>query len=449
MSVQPTHSYSPIENQGSQDNALASSLMSSRVPKGVPTLNRIVSVPSQSGNASAGGTLQFQVPGGSNSNGYLRSNSAYIRGVCTVAGLANTNADIDICFANQVASASSLINRFQLSANSTQLEVINRYDNYHAIIEAHSMSAPYFTNDSSIVEYSNSRIVNGTTATSAVFNFCIPLASAVLSNVKSFPLFLSNLFIQLDLNSVGLAFKVGGTGATAPSNYTLSQVELVYELIQPDYSLLDAMRLSMSQNNKMFEMPMTCALGLTSSQQANVSSFSYNVGLNLASVEGVLIAEIATTAGASNSEAVVVAPANASCLTNLNSFIRNSTEANTNYRRIFIDSKQLISYDVWADSQNFLECQRTLGMMLDPALTTIATRANYCNAGVATGSYYVVGQSSNRFSESDLCMTGTPCQNLVIQLGKTGTTVATNYYIYILYDQVVVFDANGSVGVAK
>jgi hypothetical protein len=46
-------------------------------------------------------------------------------------------------------------------------------------------------------------------------------------------------------------------------------------------------------------------------------------------------------------------------------------------------------------------------------------------------------------------MTGTPCQNLVIQIGKTGVPVATNFYIYILYDQVVVFDSNGSVGVAK
>ena len=448
MSVQPTHSYSPIVNQGAQDNALPSSLISSRTPKSIPSLSRIVSVPSQSGNASAGGTLQFQIAGGSNSNGYLRSNSAYIRGVATVAKPAGGNANNDICFANQVASASSLINRFQLSANSTQLEVINNYSQYHAIIQSQSMSSAYFTNDSSIAEYSNSSIVSGV-ATSAVFNFCIPLASAVLSNVKSFPLFLSNLFIQLDLNSVGLAFKVGGTGATAPTNYTLSQVELVYELIQPDYSLLDAMRLSMAQNNKMFEMPMTCALGLTSSQQANVSTFSYNVGLNLASVEGFLIAECATTAAVSNSEAVIVAPADALALTNLNSFIRNSTEAQANYRRIFIDSKQLISYDVPYDSQNFLECQRTLGMLLDPALTTVATRTNYCNAGVATGAYYVVGQSSNRFSESDLCMSGTPCQNAVIQIGKTGTPVATNVYIYVLYDQVVVFDANGSVGVAK
>jgi hypothetical protein len=448
MSVQPSHSYSPIANQGAQDNALPSSLMSSRTPKSIPTLSRIVSTPSISGNASAGGTVQFSVPGGSNSNGYLRSNSAYIRGVCTVAKTAGGNADNDICFANQVASASSLINRFQLSAGGTNLETINRYDNYHASIQCQSMSSAYFTNDSSIVEYCNSRVVSGV-ATSAVFNFCIPLASAVLSNVKSFPLFLSNLFIQLDLNAIGLAFKVGGTNATVPTGFTLSQVELVYELIQPDYSLLDAMRLSMSQNNKMFEMPMTCALGLSSSQLANVTSFSYNVGLNLASVEGVLIVEVATTAATSNSEAVVIAPANALALTNLNSFIRNSTEAQTNYRRIFIDSKQLISYDVPFDSQNFLECQRTLGMMLDPALTTVATRANYCDAGVATGSYYVVGQSANRFSESDLCMTGTPCQNLVIQLGKSGTPVATNYYIYILYDQVVVFDANGSVGVAK
>jgi hypothetical protein len=135
--------------------------------------------------------------------------------------------------------------------------------------------------------------------------------------------------------------------------------------------------------------------------------------------------------------------------TAVNKFIRNSTEAQTNRRLFYLDGRQMVNYDVWADSQNFLECQRALGSILSLENTTIATRADYCAAGENAGSYYVVGQSGRRFAESDLCMSGSPVSNLVIQLSKSGTPVATSVYIYVLYDAVAVLDANGSCAVAK
>jgi hypothetical protein len=135
--------------------------------------------------------------------------------------------------------------------------------------------------------------------------------------------------------------------------------------------------------------------------------------------------------------------------TAVNAFIRNSTENNSNSRRFYLDGKQMVNYDVAMDSQNFLECQRALGSILSLENTTVATRATYCAAGVGDGSFYVVGQSGRRFAESDLCMAGSPCSNLVIQLAKSGTPVATSMYIYVLYDGVAVLDANGSCAVAK
>ena len=111
----------------------------------------------------------------------------------------------------------------------------------------------------------------------------------------------------------------------------------------------------------------------------------------------------------------------------------------------------MVNYDVWADSQNFLECQRALGSLLSLDNTTIATRADYCATAVGDGAYYIVGQSGRRFAESDLCMAGSPVSNLVIQLAKTGGAgiVASSMYIYVLYDAVAVLDANGSCAVAK
>jgi hypothetical protein len=428
------HKTEPTQHQGAADNAIPESLMSSRVPKAIPSMNRVISIPSQSGNASQGGQVVFQVAGGSNANGYLRAGSAYLRFICTVTKTAGGNADNTLFFANQTRSAASLINRLQISANGTQLETINRYDNWHAIVQAQGCNAGYVNNDSSIAEYAESEVTVGT-GTSAAFNVSLPLFSGVLSNSKSFPLFLSGLMLQVDLNSALLSFKSAGTSPTFGLTYVISQAELVYECINPDYALLDGMRSAMAQSGRLFEMPLSTPLGLTTAISAAQASFSYNIGLNLASVSGVFMSEVVQSVeGAS---------------TAVNAFIRNATETQANSRRLYLDGKQIVNYDVWADSQNFLETQRALGTLLNLENTTIATRADYCAAGESAGSYYVMGQSAKRFSESDLCMSGSPCSNLVIQIAKSGTPVATSVYIYVLYDAVCVIDANGSVAVAK
>jgi len=427
------HQSQQIDHQGAADNAIPESLMSSRVPKPVPSMNRVISIPSQSGNASQSGQITLQIPGGSNSNGYLRAGSAYLRAIITITKTAGGNADNTTFFANQNKSAASLINRLQISANGTTLESINRYDNWHAIIQSQGCNAGYTNNDSSITEYADSSLNTGT-ATDGSFNVCIPLFSGILSNAKSFPLFLSGLQIQIDLNSSALAFKSAGTAPAFGLTYVVSQAELVYESIQPDQSLLDGIRMSMAQSGRLFELPFSTPLGLTSAT-TTATSFSYNVGLNLASVSGVFMVEVVSTVEAAN--------------TAVNAFVRNSTENNSNSRRFYLDGKQMVNYDVAMDSQNFLECQRALGSILSLENSTVASRATYCAAGVSSGSFYVVGQSGRRFAESDLCMAGSPCSNLVIQLAKTGSPVACSAYIYVLYDGVAVLDANGSCAVAK
>jgi hypothetical protein len=201
-----SHSTEPVQHQGAADNAIPESLMSSRVPKAIPSMNRVISIPSQSGNASQGGQIVFQIAGGSNMNGFLRAGSAYLRMVCTVTKTLGGNADNEVCFANQTRSAASLINRLQISANGTMLETINRYDNWHAIVQSQGCNSGYVNNDSSIAEFADSSLVSGT-ATSAVFNISLPLFSGVLSNAKSFPLFLSGLNIQVDLKLCWISIK--------------------------------------------------------------------------------------------------------------------------------------------------------------------------------------------------------------------------------------------------
>lgn len=443
------HNYSSPTKQGVPDVVIPSSLMSQRVPKAIPTRNQVLSLASQSGSANASGTINFQIPGGQNSNGFLRAGSLFWRGkvVVTLAAVGG-NADNITQFSSETLSAASLINRFQLNANGVNLETISRYDNYHAILQSQAMNPNYVDKDSSIAEYCNSGVTSGTAQT-ATFNFCIPLCSGVLSNEKSFPLFLSGLYLQFDLNSAIGAFKTRGTSSEDPASYVVSENELVYEIIQPDFSLLQGMREQMSSSGRLFELPCSTALGLQSNIGAGVTSFSYNVGLNLASVSAVLMAEIQTSKevlGKGASSAVV-----------RNSFIRNSTESNTVSRKYFLDSKQLCSYNISMDSQNLLECQRALSALLDPQITTLGARAvvtneqdSYTASGVATQRFYVSGQSARRFNEADaIAMCGTPANTLVIQNTKDGTPIASSVYIYVIYDQVIVISADGSVAVAK
>ena len=443
------HNYSSPTKQGVPDVVIPSSLMSQRVPKAIPTRNQVLSLASQSGSANASGTINFQIPGGQNSNGFLRAGSLFWRGkVVVTLNAIGGNADNVTQFSNETLSAASLINRFQLNANGVNLETISRYDVYHAILQSQAMNPNYVDKDSSIAEYCNSGVTSGVAQT-ATFNFCIPLCSGVLSNEKSFPLFLSGLYLQFDLNSAIGSFKTRGTASEDPVSYVCSENELVYEIIQPDFSLLQGMREQMSSSGRLFELPCSTALGLQSNISAGVTSFSYNVGLNLASVSAVLMAEIQTSKealGKGATSAVV-----------RNSFIRNSSESTTVSRKYFLDSKQLCSYNVSMDSQNLLECQRALSALLDPQITTLGSRAvasneqdSYTASGIATQRFYVSGQSARRFNEADsIAMCGTPANTLVIQNTKDGVPIASSVYIFVVYDQVVVISADGSVACAK
>jgi hypothetical protein len=444
------HNYSAPTKQGVPDVVIPSSMMSQRVPKAVPTRNQVLSLPSQSGNANASGSLNWTIPGGTNSAGLLRAGSLFWRGKCTVAKTAGGNADNVVIFANETASAASLINRYQLNANGVNLEQISRYDNYHAMLQTAAMNPSYVERDSSIAEYCNTGITTGT-ADSGVFNFCIPLCSGVLSNEKSFPLFLSGLYLQLDMNSALAAFKSYGTSPTGITGYTLSENELVYELIQPDYSLLDQIRMQMQQSGKLYEIPYSSALGLQTAISAGQTSFSYNVGLNLSSVSAVLYGEINASVEAED--------ACANIINVRNSFIRNSVEDNTVSRKFYLDSKQLCSYNVSFDSQNLLETQRSLSALLDPQVVGLGSRdvgantqGSYTASGVSTQRFYISGQSARRFDESDnIAMCGTPANTLVIQNTKSSATapIATSVYMYVISDAIAVISADGSVAVAR
>jgi hypothetical protein len=118
----------------------------------------------------------------------------------------------------------------------------------------------------------------------------------------------------------------------------------------------------------------------------------------------------------------------------------NSKGSGSN-RIVRVDGEQIVQSQIASSTQVFNELQRSLGSLYDTNQTSVATRDNFQTE------YFVNGQSCQRFSDADLCMKGRPANNLVIE-EKACTTTAT-IYAYVIYEGVLMIDANGGCVVSK
>jgi hypothetical protein len=79
---------------------------------------------------------------------------------------------------------------------------------------------------------------------------------------------------------------------------------------------------------------------------------------------------------------------------------------------------------------------------------TIQTAANSNSSNTYTRVSFVGGCNTRRFNSEDMCFAGTSANQITLLLDRT-TSVAGNVYIFVVYDQILVFDAMGSVAIAK
>jgi hypothetical protein len=406
------------------------SLGSSTLSKPLPSETKIVSVPTQSANAGPGGNQIFQLPTGSGT-GFIKPNSMYF-----AFDIAATNAGGGGTwnFQGPTRSASSLINRLTVQIGSTNVEQINNYNILHDQLLLHTANASYFANDSNLIEGTSSVATVGP-ATGVTASYSIPLISSLFSNEKCVPTFLLQgpITILLDYNSL-LNTIQDGTVAFTATNYTVSNARIVYETIAVDESYKQGVK-AMLAEGRLFQMNLVSYMNLQVALQDNVN---YTIGANLSSIKGLLYS---ASAGSGINASVAVAAGSFASGRPLYNVVSNASTCQNNFR-LYLDGR-LINQLQNLNSKNvvFSEMNRTVSNMFDTNSTSVDP-INYLNAT------FVGGINTNRFNER-MAMCGSPAQNLNFIYEATGTGGTGNLYVNIIYDQVLVCDALGSVSMVR
>jgi hypothetical protein len=393
------------------------SLGSSSAPRPIPSSVQIVNLASQSGNQGANGLISFQIPTGAAAGGYLKPNSCYLRGTCQLTGAGGAV----VAYALQSKSASALINRITCSIGGVQVSQINNYHLLHEMLITHAASGNYYQNDSRILQATNSNAFAAAANPSS--NFVIPVINPLFNSEKAVPLFLLNAPIQLnfDLNSVANAFRGAAADVTS---FTLSNVQLVYEVLKVDTDYVNNVKMALSAGN-LYQLNLRDFWTLTTGAQA---SLNYLIGGNFSSVRGVLYTNV-----------------NAAPAVTADTLLNDMTQTNF---RLMLDGRLVNNFACDTVPVQFAEMNRGLGNMFDSTITSVLTDAtDYIT------NKFVGGLSSNRVSDNGMSMTGSSCQNINVLLDSAGTNrtgaTACNTYIVVLYDQIFTIDVTGNVALVK
>jgi len=402
--------------QGQQQYGIAAaisdippSFASSGLPRPIASKVQINSIASTSASQGAGGLITFSLPTGA-STGYIKSNSMYLRATITNG---NAAPGADVKFALPSGSASSIINRLTVSVGS-QLCQINNYHYLAEMLLSHTTSRNFYTDDSAILQYTG-LVPFPTAGPVASVDCVIPVICPLFNADKSFPAFLlnSSILFQFDLNNIANAFK--GAAADIPS-FTVSNAQLVYEVVSPDSDFVSMVKMGMAQGN-LYQLNLRDFLTLTT---ASSGSLNYQIGCNLSSVNAILYTQVKN------------APVNTA-----DTVLLDNTQTNC---RVLLDGRQVNNFNLSTRSQIFAEMNRALGNMFDSNITTACTAATYLTT------QFVGGVNCRRVSDV-MSMTGTPAQNVNLQLDSAGG--ANNTYIVVLYEQILTIDGNGNVMLIK
>jgi hypothetical protein len=414
--------YADVPAAGASDTVAPNSILPSRVGKAIQTKHKMISIASSNGaSTKASGLLLFNIPG----QGYLKSGSVYLK----FQFRALTTAAANYGFNTYSGSAATCFNRVSLSVGAgNNIETINNYNLFHDLLMSHCASRDYTTIDCGITEGCNrENFVSGANlAASTEYFFTVPIASSVFQNAKDFPLFLTNgLTLQIDLETASRAL-------TAGLDYEITNAILCAEILTPDESFLATLRNEMVQSNKLYEIPLVSCQSLQTSRQAG-ADLNFMAGVNLSSVLSVFWAEIRSTVDQGSGTKFVINPMSA-------------LQDDKRYdRNILVDGEKRIAYAIQSNSMVYQELQRCISGLSDYTCTSIADYATY-----GSNSFWN-GLSFQKYKNTSVCMRGSPMGNMILNVQSSGQNPnATNCYIYIVYDSVLVISpATGSVVVAK
>jgi len=397
-------------------DSIPESFRSNRSAKPIPCVLQTVNIPALSGNASASGTSVLQIPCGASAgimmNPYL---SFKVQFTGTKAKSLN--------FKGATESASALINRLSTYVNSVQVDNIQNADQVYDCLFAHSTSQDWLAYDAKVLMLSDVAIaiadLDAPNNVSAVQNVVLPLIG-MLGSQQAFPLYLINgqLQIQLDYNAINRAVWSADAGVSA---YTISDVQLVYDRLQPEQAFIDSVRGQMMQGQN-FVYAYT---NYQSVPKVSASNSTFNYGLNVSSLRGVIQTSVLTT---DLSTATAQGKSAANGLTQF---------------RVSLDGRLVNSNTLNAASSPalcFAEAQKCLSRVFDASITDKSTNATYM-----TDTFFI-GTSTQRVNEG-LAFAGSPVSVVSVESSAAGATF-TDFLLFVCDYQLLV-DASGSIQLVR
>ena len=444
-----------------QYSEIPNELQSSERKKPIPVSVKTMAVASQSGSASSGSQLNFQI---SSANGFIKPNSVFIKcRVSLTSSGAAAGADTVVAWGNACRNSSSIIDRLSINSGN-QLESINNYgSSYVPTLLLHCSNQAYKAGDDGLLESGYRASTNAIylpavvgppavpAITSATLNawvdcptaivtgvantyvdVCIPMYTNLFSNEKAYPLALMAQATQITLDLAVFGKAMYLSTATAYTDYTVSNAQICYDLIQVSPEYLMALKGQMAQG-MLYSIPFTSVLSTQFAKQGNSTTYSWGVGLS--SLKGV------TYSG-------FVAPTTVTDPKYLKSDCSVGTLAGNNMR-LFIDGQQQSSMVQDSTSARYASQQGVFGLLTDVSrsvcsggILAYGTTEYATNARNYESTYFVGGQGCLRVNEYQ-AMAGSQANNLSVII-ETDGTACTVIQANAFHDRILVIDGAGS-----
>jgi hypothetical protein len=339
-------------------------------------------------------------------------------------------------FKGAAKAATAVINRYATFVNSQMVDNLQNAWALYDTLLLHSTSQPWLQNDGALMLSADTDYklaADRTVDDLPPIHVCVPLLG-LLGSQSAFPLFLVNgtLQIQVDFQSTIAAF-LNADANVAVTGVEFSEVQLVYDKISCEQAFVDSVRADMMRGNK-FVFGYT-NYQLTSVSNAASSSATFNYGLNVSSLRGVVMAQYETA------NIATAAKASPSIGNDLTVF------------QVSLDGRQIsnISHNVsLRPAVAFSELQKCMGRLFDASISELsgdrevsvgAAVANYASEQPYNTARFAIGASAQRINEG-LAFSGTPCSVASIQYTQ-GATAVTSFLIFIS-DQQLLVTADGS-----
>lgn len=397
----------------SSESSVPQAWKSNTSAKPVECSLQTTNVPALSGDQGASGTTNIQLALGAGSgyicNPYLTFN----------VGVTNS-ADANVSFKGPNALATACINTYTTYINSVQVDQIANADQVYEQILSHGSSRDFLVQDASVLM--NRGVVTAVTAaTEANLGMQVVPLLGFLSSQQCLPAMLCSGTLQISIqwNSLLRAFTASAGTLTS---FRISNVQLVYDRINPEDGFVSAMKAEMSMGQKYVLSYMN--LENSAYPVANTSA-SIQYGLNVSSLKGLVASQVLVTQEAVAQKGL------------------SSSNTLTNFA-VSVDGRLINNTQFIAgvnDALIFQELQKVYSRAFDASVSDIADNATFPT------DFFAVGVSACRVNEA-LAFSGSKATQISIQYNRSAGANAT-LYLTFMSDRQILIDASGQITLVR